>query len=98
MFHAKTVGNINTLFVFPNFPKIVLFMRFIGKTFIAAQDTVTVWCTRVACCVTKAKIIDLQYIIVIDFHCNNGCRKVPQCYVISKLSTLLLKNYATPQC
>jgi len=29
-----------------------------------------------------------KYVILIEFHCNNGCKNAPQCYVIRTLTAL----------
>jgi len=36
----------------------------------------TIWCMRI---IPKATNTHSEYIILIDFHCNNGCTNAPQC-------------------
>jgi hypothetical protein len=45
--------------------------------------------------VTKGyKHILSQYVIItVFFHCNNGCAKAPQRYVVRELSFLLIMNF-----
>jgi len=45
--------------------------------------------THVAYWISKAKNRQSEYVIFIDFHCNNDCTNAPQCYVIRMLPVLL---------
>ena len=48
----------------------------------------TIWCMRVAFCIPKSTNTHSEYAILIIFHCNNGCPKAPQYYVILTLAVL----------
>jgi len=50
----------------------------------------TIRCTRFACCTTKATDIHAEYVILLIYHCNNGCTNAPHCYVIRTLLVLLI--------
>jgi hypothetical protein len=46
----------------------------------------TIWHMRIACCILKTTNTHSEYIArSVFFHYNNGCTKVPQCYVIRTL-------------
>jgi hypothetical protein len=47
-----------------------------------------IWRKRIACWILKATNADTGCVILIVFHCNNGCTNAPQCYVIGTLSAL----------
>ena len=42
------------------------------------RSHVKIWLMHSACWILKATHIHLKYIILIVFHCNNGCKKVPR--------------------
>ena len=46
------------------------------------RPQMTIWRMRIACLIPKATKTHTRYVILIAFHCNNGCTDVPQCYVI----------------
>jgi len=50
----------------------------------------TIWRLLIACWIPKATDMLSGYIILKLFHCNNGCKNVPQHYVIGTLPVLLL--------
>ena len=53
----------------------------------------TIWRKRIACVITKAINTRLEYVILIAFHCNNGCSNAPQCtYVILTMSVLFYSD------
>jgi len=37
---------------------------------------------RMACWIPKATDVHSEYVIILLFHCNNGCTKAPECYVV----------------
>jgi len=49
----------------------------------------TIWCKHIACWIPKATNAHTLCVIFIAFHCNNGYRNAPPCYVILTLSVLL---------
>jgi len=46
-----------------------------------------------SCWKTKARNTHSEYVILLLFHCNNGCTNAPQCHVVRTLSVLLLTSY-----
>ena len=47
----------------------------------------TICPTCIACCITnQTHAQNMQYVLL--YHCNNGCRNAPQCYVIHTLPVL----------
>jgi hypothetical protein len=36
---------------------------------------------HIACCITRDTNTHLEYVIILPFHCNNGCMNAPQYYV-----------------
>jgi len=53
------------------------------------RPQMTIWRVRIALWIPKATNTNLQYVILILFHSNNGCKNAPQCYVIPTLPVLL---------
>jgi len=49
----------------------------------------TIWPMRIACWITKATSTHAEYVILIAFHCNNGCTNAPQCYVYTYIACLV---------
>jgi len=47
----------------------------------------TIWCTRIACWITKATNTHTGCVISIAFHCNNGGTNAPQCDVVHTLAS-----------
>jgi hypothetical protein len=41
-----------------------------------------VWCMHIAGCITKATNTHSEYVYILLFHCNGGCKHAPQCYFI----------------
>jgi len=56
------------------------------------RPQITKWRMRNSRCVPKAKNISSEYIILIAFHCNNGCTNVPQRYAIRTESVLFVSQ------
>jgi hypothetical protein len=52
----------------------------------------TVWRVRIARWLSKATNAHSEYVILLLFHCNNGCTHAPQCYVTRTLPVLLLRK------
>ena len=50
-----------------------------------------IWHLLIACWITKAKNIHSEYVLL--FHCNNGSKNAPQCYVIRTLAVLFSLAY-----
>jgi len=48
----------------------------------------TIWRTRIACWIPKATDTYSEYVILLVFHCNNGCTNAPQRNVIRTLDLL----------
>jgi hypothetical protein len=40
----------------------------------------TIWRMHIEYCIPKAKIIRLEYVILLLFHGNKGCKNVTKCY------------------
>jgi len=60
----------------------------VGKYCRAGQDTVTIWRMRIACWIPEATKTHSQYLLL--FHCDNGCKKAPRCYVVRTVAVLLI--------
>jgi len=66
------------------------------------RPQMTIWRMRIKCLITKATHThphNMQYLLL--FHCNNGYKNAPQCYVIRTLpvlfyNTLLIYVYDNP--
>jgi len=43
---------------------------------------------RFACWIPKATNTHSEYVILIEFHCNNGRTNTPECYVIRTLPSV----------
>jgi hypothetical protein len=85
-------GNQITHFVFNNFfSKKCVVYEIMWKNIVeqgATEDNMA----HVQCILApKATNTHSQYVKVLPFHCNSGCKKAPQCYVINILPVLL--NY-----
>jgi len=53
----------------------------------------TIWLMRVACWIREAINTHSVCVILIAFHCNNGCTNAPQCYVKRTLPVLIYILY-----
>jgi hypothetical protein len=53
----------------------------------------TIWRMRIACCIPKNTNTHSEYLMLIVFHCNNGCTKTPQCYITRTLPFLLHHSF-----
>jgi hypothetical protein len=49
----------------------------------------TIWHMHIACWISKATNTHSEYLILIFFHCRNGCMNAPECYVLCTLAVLL---------
>ena len=52
------------------------------------RPQITIRCMRIACWIPKATNAHLDYVILIVFHCNNGCTNAHLCYAIPTLPVL----------
>jgi len=55
-----------------------------------SRPQMTIWHKHIACWITKAThrhTHNIEHLLL--FHCNNGCKSVPQCYIIDTLPVLL---------
>jgi hypothetical protein len=43
------------------------------------RPQMTMWRMRVACWIPRTTSTYSEYVILLLFHCNNGCTKAPQC-------------------
>jgi hypothetical protein len=50
---------------------------------------VWIWNVRLAYWITEAADTSSEYVILIIFHCSDGCRNAPHCYIIGTLPVLL---------
>ena len=57
-----------------------------------SQQT-TIWRMRIACWKPNASNTHSDYVILLLFHCNNGCTNAPQCYVIRTLRILFSEEH-----
>jgi len=53
-----------------------------------------IWRMRIACWVIKVTNTHSDYVILIDFHCNNGYTKAAHCYVLRTVPVLLVTALA----
>jgi len=103
IFQTEILENIKTYFVFcnfffenraiyeimwknilePNRPQMTIWSMLIviSMRHIVIQHTIICW-------IAMATNTHSEYVILLFFHCNNGCRNAPQCYVICKLPVL----------
>ena len=95
MFQTTVVQEIKTqilcsiTFFFPENPAAYEIM---WKTILQqGRPRMTIWRMHMACWVRKATHTHTrtQYVILIAFHCNNGCKDAPECNVIRTLPVLL---------
>jgi hypothetical protein len=49
------------------------------------RPKMTIWRMRFSCWIPKATSTHSDYVILIEFNCNNGCTNTPECYVIRSL-------------
>jgi hypothetical protein len=49
---------------------------------------VIIWLMRIACWIPKARNAPSDCVMLVLFHCNNGCTNAPQCYVKRTLPAL----------
>jgi len=69
-------------------------MRYYGKNTVEPDRLQTkIWRMCVACWIPKATNTFSEEVILIAFHCNNGCSDAPQYYVIRTLPVLLNVKY-----
>jgi len=45
------------------------------------RPQVTIWRMRISCWITKATNTHSEYVILIAFHCNDGCTNASPCHV-----------------
>ena len=67
------------------FSKIVPFMRQCVKTVEPDRPQMTIWCTRIACWISKATDMFWEYVILIAFPLQQYWVNAPQCYIIHSL-------------
>jgi hypothetical protein len=96
--------NQHTPFKFSNFsPTVVPFMSYCGKYGTARQTTNEnkQCCAEemgFSCWKTKDRNTHSEYVILLLFHCNNGCTYAPQCYVVIRaLSSYWLVTLILPK-
>jgi len=91
MFQTRVVEKIQTHFVFSNF--------FFKENYAVNETTwknivepdrpqMKRWRRRFACWIPKATNTPTDYVILMFFHCNHGCKNAPRCYVVCTLSVL----------
>ena len=83
--------NQNTHFVFSNFfSENRAVYEIMWKNMVQrGRPQMTIWRMRIACWITRAINTHSEYIILIDFHCNNGNANAPQFYIIRTLQPVL---------
>ena len=88
MFQATAVEKIKTYFVLKNFFENCAVHDIMWKNIVQSdKPQVTVWRSHIICWILKAADTNSEYLLL--FHCNNGCTKAPECYVIRMLPFLL---------
>ena len=55
----------------------------------SSRPQTTIWHMHIACWIPHATNTLSEYVMLIVFHCNNGCRNTPQYYIICALPVLL---------
>ena len=55
----------------------------------SSKPQTTIWHMHIACWIPQATNILSEYVMLIVFHCNNGCMNTPQYYIICALPVLL---------
>jgi len=55
-----------------------------------ARQQMTIWRTRIACCIPVATNTHLAYVILLLFHSSSSCTNSPHCYVMRTLPVLLI--------
>ena len=58
------------------------------------RPQMTIGRARIACWKTTATGTHSEYVILTDFHCNNGYTRAPQCYIIRTLPVLFVKHWS----
>jgi len=56
------------------------------------RSQMTTWWMCIACWVHKSTNTHSEYVVLIVFHCNNGCTNTPQYYIIHTLPVMLHTN------
>ena len=99
MLHTKVLEEIKThilcsvFFFFENRTVYEIMWRNIVEP---GRPQITIWRMRIACWITKATNTHPEYVILIAFHRNNGCRNAPKCYFIRTLHVLFNATIAYP--
>jgi hypothetical protein len=91
MFQTKVVEKINTLILFSItiFPKNHAVDEIMWKNIVEPdRPQTTVWCMHIVCWILKPTNTHSEYVILKVFHCNNGWRNMPQCYITCTLPVL----------
>jgi len=60
----------------------------------------TIWRILIACWIPEATNTHSEHVILLLFHCNNGCTNAPQCYVTRTLPVFffLYKQWRKAHC
>ena len=61
------------------------------------RQQMKIWRMRILCWIPKVTNTHSEYVILIVFHCKNGCTNAPQCYVTGTLPVLFL-SVSSHQC
>jgi hypothetical protein len=51
------------------------------------------WLMLFACWIAKATETQSEYVILLLFHCNNGYKNVPYCYIVRMYIFCLVKSF-----
>jgi len=90
--------NQNTHFIFSDFfQKSYCLWDMLKNILELDRQHMTMWLMCIECWVSKATNTHSEYIILLIFHCNNGCMNTLQCYIICTLPVLLCSNTIIPE-
>jgi len=85
---TTVVEKIETHFVFSNPPrKFCCLWDNVENIAEPGRPQMIIWDMCISCWITKATDTCSEYVILIAFHCSNGCTNVPECYIIHTLLT-----------
>ena len=57
-----------------------------------SRQQMTIWRICIACWITKSTNKHSQILTLFVFHCNNGCKNAPQCYLLRVLFVSYVLN------
>jgi hypothetical protein len=86
MFRTNDVEKIKTHFEFNDifFENRAIYVIMWKNTVEPDRPQVAIWQMHIACWIPKVTNTHSEYVLLIDFHCSNGCANALQCYVIRR--------------